>query len=75
MTTDPISAPSDKTAQVLYAALIAGPVLLIRTFALFPEGVMFSILVGNMFAPLIDRQVKERKAAIKERKTAKKVTA
>ena len=75
MATDPISAPSDKTAQVLYAALIAGTVVLIRTFALFPEGVMFSILVGNMFAPLIDRQVKERKAAVKERKAAKKVTA
>ncbi len=54
MVTDPVSAPKTKQAQLIYAALIAVFTVLIRTYSLFAGGLMFSILLGNMFAPLID---------------------
>ncbi len=65
MATDPVSAPADKTAQVFYGVLIAAATVLIRTYSLFTEGVMFAILLANTFAPLMDRQVKAFKAGRK----------
>lgn len=58
MTTDPVSAPSHETAKWLYGILIGLSTLVIRSFSLFTEGIMFAILIANSFAPLIDRQVK-----------------
>ena len=48
--------------------LIGLLVVLIRNFSGYPEGTMFSILIGNMIAPLIDEsllrlRVKRRRAA------------
>jgi Na+-transporting NADH:ubiquinone oxidoreductase subunit B len=57
MVTDPVSAPKTKGAQWLYSALIAISTNIIRTFSLFAGGLMFSILIGNMFAPLLDHGV------------------
>ena len=65
MATDPISAPGDKFAQVLFGVLVGAATVLIRTYSLFTEGVMFAILFANTFAPLIDRQVKAFKAGRK----------
>jgi Na+-transporting NADH:ubiquinone oxidoreductase subunit B len=65
MATDPISAPGDKFAQLIFGVLIAAATLLIRTYSLFTEGVMFAILFANTFAPLLDRQVKAFKAGRK----------
>lgn len=62
MATDPISAPRDELSQILYGVLIGFSALFIRTFALFTEGIMFAVLIGNSFAPLIERTVKEIKA-------------
>ena len=59
MVTDPISAPTTNGAQWLYGALIAISTNIIRTFSLFAGGLMFSILIGNMFAPLMDHGVKQ----------------
>jgi len=58
MTTDPISAPTDGWAKIAYGALIALAAILIRTFSLFTEGIMFAILFANIFSPLLDRQLK-----------------
>ncbi|NCA99837.1 MAG: RnfABCDGE type electron transport complex subunit D [Clostridia bacterium] len=58
MTTDPVSAPSHETSKWLYGILIGLATLVIRSFSLFTEGIMFAILIANSFAPLIDRQVK-----------------
>ena len=58
MTTDPVSAPSHETAKWIYGILIGLTTLVIRSFSLFTEGIMFAILIANSFAPLIDRQVK-----------------
>jgi Na+-transporting NADH:ubiquinone oxidoreductase subunit B len=59
MVTDPVSAPKTKGAQWMYGALIAISTNIIRTFSLFAGGLMFSILLGNMFASLMDHGVKQ----------------
>lgn len=59
MATDPITAPRDKTAQIFFGVLIGLIALTIRTFANFPEGAMFAVLLGNTFGPLIEMQVKQ----------------
>ena len=57
MATDPVSGPVTQTGKWAYGILIGGVTLLIRTFSGFVEGVMFAILLGNIFAPLIDEVV------------------
>nr|WP_184747507.1 RnfABCDGE type electron transport complex subunit D [Spirochaeta isovalerica] len=54
MVTDPISSPKKNLALFLYGIIIGVSVALIRDFSLFPEGTSFGILMGNMFAPLLD---------------------
>ena len=54
MTTDPVSAPNQKNSQWVYGALIGTVTILVRTFSGFPEGTSFGILMGNVFASLID---------------------
>ena len=64
MVTDPVSAPKTRPAQWIYAALIAIFAILIRSFSLFAGGLMFAILLGNMFGPIIDstvRSIQKRK--------------
>ena len=68
MATDPVSAPTDERAKVVYGALIGLLAVVIRNFSIFTEGIMFAILIANTFAPLIERQVKALAAR-------KKVTA
>ncbi|RDB31365.1 Na(+)-translocating NADH-quinone reductase subunit B [Candidatus Similichlamydia laticola] len=56
MATDPVSAPADKYARILYGFLIGSLVMLVRLkSSAFKEGVMFSILIGNVVAPLLDQ--------------------
>ncbi|MHB8962410.1 MAG: RnfABCDGE type electron transport complex subunit D [Saccharofermentanales bacterium] len=59
MATDPVSAPQNETAKVIYGLLIGILAVVIRTFSIFTEGIMFAILIANTFAPLIDRQVRQ----------------
>ncbi|MDH3604603.1 MAG: NADH:ubiquinone reductase (Na(+)-transporting) subunit B [Candidatus Tectomicrobia bacterium] len=58
LATDPVSAATTDTGRWVYGFLIGFMVVLIRvaSFA-HPEGVMFAILLGNIFAPLIDHFV------------------
>jgi len=66
MVTDPVSAPNKKAGQWLYGLIIGGVTVLVRTFSGFPEGVSFGILVGNVFASLIDELLpnpRKKKAA------------
>lgn len=60
MTTDPISAPSKDPAKIIYGILIGFLTAVIRSYSLFSEGMTFAILIGNSFAPLIDRMVKNQ---------------
>lgn len=63
MATDPVSAPRTETAKILYGILIAACTVVIRNFSIFNGGLMFSILIGNMFAPLLDYGVRALKTA------------
>jgi Na+-transporting NADH:ubiquinone oxidoreductase subunit B len=66
MVTDPISAPMQDTSKILYGTLIGILTVVIRSFSLFTEGIMFAILIANVFGPLMDKYVKEYKAKRKE---------
>jgi Na+-transporting NADH:ubiquinone oxidoreductase subunit B len=61
MATDPISAPRNRKAQIAYAVLIAISTTIIRNFSVFNGGFMFSLLLANMFAPILDYTFKMRR--------------
>lgn len=61
MATDPISAPKTVPAKIIYGVIIAVFTTTIRNFSIFNGGLMFSILIGNMFAPILDVGVKSFK--------------
>jgi Na+-transporting NADH:ubiquinone oxidoreductase subunit B len=65
MATDPISAAKTGTGRIIYGIIIALGTMTIRNFSIFNGGLMFSILLGNMFAPIIDHTVTEHKKAKK----------
>ncbi|MCL4108996.1 UNVERIFIED_CONTAM: hypothetical protein GTU68_052634 [Idotea baltica] len=55
MATDPVSAAMTTTGRWFYGILIGVVTILIRVInPAFPEGIMLAILLGNVFAPLID---------------------
>jgi len=66
MATDPVSSPSLKSSKWVYGILIGALTVIIRAInPAYPEGVMLSILLMNVFAPLIDhvfvkRQLRKR---------------
>jgi Na+-transporting NADH:ubiquinone oxidoreductase subunit B len=63
MATDPVSAPRTEQAKIIYAVLIGVFTTIIRNFSIFNGGLMFSILIGNMFAPILDYAVLARKSS------------
>ncbi len=54
MATDPVTAPITAPGRVLYAIFIGGLTFVIRMFGGYPEGMLFAILIMNMFSPAID---------------------
>ena len=61
MATDPVSAAHTATGKWIYGLLIGVFTVVLRVFnPAYPEGVMLSILLMNVFAPLIDHIVVER---------------
>lgn len=62
MATDPVSAPKTEPGKWIYGIVIGLVTVLIRALSLFNGGMMFAILIGNTFAPIIDFFVKESKA-------------
>jgi Na+-transporting NADH:ubiquinone oxidoreductase subunit B len=58
MATDPVSSPKDGGAKIVYGVLIGIITVIIRSFSLFTEGVMFAILMVNAFVPLLDISMK-----------------
>lgn len=58
MATDPVSSPSLNLGRWIYGILCGVLAIFIRGVnPAYPEGVMLAILVGNVFAPLIDSYV------------------
>jgi len=55
MATDPVSAPDTMLGHVIFGLLIGVLTWVIRVInPAFPEGIMLAILLGNIFAPIID---------------------
>lgn len=57
MLTDPVTSPFTKAGKWIAGILFGFLVVLIRGLSGYVEGVMFSILLVNVFSPLIDRMV------------------
>jgi Na+-transporting NADH:ubiquinone oxidoreductase subunit B len=67
MATDPVSASQTTKGKYIYGFLIGFFAVMVRVFnPAYPEGMMLSILLMNVFAPLIDHYVIQ--ANIKRRK-------
>lgn len=54
MATDPVSAPRTKQGKFVYGIMIAVFTTVIRNYSIFNGGMMFSILLANMFSPITD---------------------
>lgn len=54
MATDPITSPITKPGRVYFGFGLGVLTFVIRLFGAYPEGVVFSILIMNMFVPTFD---------------------
>ncbi len=54
MATDPVTSPITKPARIYFAFALGVITFFIRLFGALPEGVVFSILIMNMFVPAFD---------------------
>jgi Na+-transporting NADH:ubiquinone oxidoreductase subunit B len=54
MVTEPVTAPTKTPARWVYAGLVGFLGMIIRTMSAFNAGFMFALLLGNMFAPILD---------------------
>jgi Na+-transporting NADH:ubiquinone oxidoreductase subunit B len=60
--TEPVSASqTTNPGRWIYGAFFGIMVVVIRTFSAWPAAVMFATLLSNMFAPLLDYWMKQRK--------------
>ncbi len=70
MATDPVSSARTPEGKWIYGIGIGILIAVLRGYSNFSCGVMYSILMFNMFAPLIDVGVKNFKAARKNKKSS-----
>jgi Na+-transporting NADH:ubiquinone oxidoreductase subunit B len=71
LATDPVTSAMTDTGRWIYGLLIGFMVVLIRVMdTAHPDGVMFAILIGNIFAPLIDHLVVQANIARRVRRLA-----
>ena len=75
MATDPVSSPRTDQAKIIYGIMIGVTTLVIRNFSIFNGGLMFSILLANMFAPILDYAVKAWQDKQKAKLKAKEALA
>lgn len=61
MATDPVTASQTNPGKWIYGTFIGAVTTVIRIFSIWSEGVMFAVLLGNMFAPIIDYYIKQSK--------------
>jgi Na(+)-translocating NADH:ubiquinone oxidoreductase B subunit len=57
MGTDPVSSPNLNCSKWIYGFLLGVLIVLIRSLSGYPEGAMFSVLIVNLTAPLLDHIV------------------
>ena len=58
--TDPVTAPTTPRGRLFFAFSIGVLLYIIRNWGAFPDGIAFSILILNMFVPLIDQYTQPR---------------
>jgi electron transport complex protein RnfD len=61
MATDYVTSPMTSRGKIIYGVLIGVITVVIRSWAAYPEGVSFAILLGNAVTPLINKYVKPRR--------------
>jgi len=61
MATDPVTHPVTEPARIVFAVLVAVFTFVIQNFSVFNGGMMFAILLANMFGPIVDYTVKEHR--------------
>jgi Na+-transporting NADH:ubiquinone oxidoreductase subunit B len=65
--TEPISGPKTNQGRWIYGFVVGALVIVLRRYSNFSEGVMFAILLGNTFVPILDIAVKSRMQKAKAR--------
>jgi electron transport complex protein RnfD len=58
--TDPVTSPTSPKGQLFFGAMLGVLIYLIRTWAQYPEGMSFAILLMNAVTPLINRYMRPR---------------
>lgn len=54
LATDTASSPVGNLAMILFGVLAGAMVVIIRVYGIYPDGVVFAVLLANLFTPLID---------------------
>lgn len=76
MATDPVSSPSMNLGKWIYGFFCGMVTIVIRVInPAYPEGVMLAILMGNVFAPLIDYYVAQNYMKRSRRRVRNTATA
>lgn len=57
--TEPVSGAKTKLGQWIYGLMTGILIVALRGFSNFSEGVMFSVLIMNAFAPLLDQTIRQ----------------
>ncbi|MDX8384695.1 MAG: RnfABCDGE type electron transport complex subunit D [Ghiorsea sp.] len=60
MATDPVSSPSSSVGKIAFGVGCGVLTWVIRTFANYPEGAMFAVVLMNCAVPLIDYYIRPR---------------
>ena len=60
MATDWVTKPLTRKGRIIYAIALGVITMIIRLKGNYPEGVLFSILIMNMFVPLMDCHLRSR---------------
>lgn len=58
ISTDPVTTSYSNIGKIIFGSIIGFLVYIIRNYSDYPDGVAFSVLFGNMLAPLIDNFLK-----------------
>ncbi len=58
--TDPVTSPTSPKGQLFFGASLGALIYVIRTWAQYPEGMSFAILLMNAVTPLINRYMRPR---------------
>ncbi len=53
--TDPVTCPTDARGRWLFGALVGALIFTLRSYANYPDGVAFAVLIANAATPLINR--------------------